>query len=52
MEIVIKTRVTGPYALEVTFSDGLKREVDLEAELTGEAFEPLRGTLVSLPGRR
>lgn len=42
MEIVTKVRVTGPYTLEVTFADGTCREVDVEAELWGEMFEPLR----------
>lgn len=30
------------YVLRVTFSDGLTREMDLEPELWGEMFEPLR----------
>lgn len=42
MEIVTSARVTGPYSLEVTFSDGLIRQIDLEPELFGEMFEPLR----------
>lgn len=30
------------YQLEVTFSDGAVKEVDLQNELYGEIFEPLR----------
>jgi hypothetical protein len=30
------------YVLRVRFSDGTEGEVDLERELTGEVFEPLR----------
>jgi hypothetical protein len=30
------------YVLEVTFNDGSVREVDLEGELYGPVFEPLR----------
>lgn len=30
------------YKLEVTFNDGAIKEVDLEDELHGEVFEPLR----------
>ena len=42
MERVIAVKLTGAYSLEVTFSDGACRELDLEAELWGEVFEPLR----------
>ena len=31
-----------PYTLQVGFSDGTLREVDLSAELFGAVFEPLR----------
>ena len=41
METVIEAKVTGKYSLEVTFSDGTTREVDLESELYGKVFEPL-----------
>ena len=42
MEEVVKVRVVRPYVLEVKFADGKVREVDLEAELRGEVFEPLK----------
>ena len=35
-------RVLKPYVIEVTFADGTVREVDLERELYGEVFEPLK----------
>jgi hypothetical protein len=31
-----------PYVIEVTFTDGSVREIDLEPELYGEVFEPLK----------
>ena len=31
-----------PYVLRVHFSDGKVREVDVEGELTGKVFEPLK----------
>lgn len=34
------------YKLEVDFNDGTKKTVDLEDELWGEIFEPLRDTEV------
>ena len=42
MEIVRSVTVIGPYSLEVTFTDGMRREINLEAELRGAVFEPLR----------
>ena len=42
METVTKVKVMGPYTLELTFSDDFRRKVDLESELYGEVFEPLR----------
>jgi hypothetical protein len=42
LEVVTAVKVVCPYVLEVTFSDGTVRTVDLEPELYGEAFEPLR----------
>ena len=42
MSTVTHASVTGGYALKLTFSDGVSREVDLESELYGEVFEPLR----------
>ncbi len=35
-------RVLRPYVLEVTFADGLVRQIDIEGEIYGEVFEPLR----------
>lgn len=34
-------RFLKPYVLRVTFSDGVTKDVDLEAELWGEVFETL-----------
>lgn len=42
MEEVIKVKVIRPYVLEIEFSDGKRREVDVEDELWGEVFEPLK----------
>ena len=42
METVIEVKVVGKYCLEVTFSEDTTREVDLEPELYGEVFEPLK----------
>jgi hypothetical protein len=39
---VIEARHVKNYILWLRFSDGLEGEVDLEAELEGEIFEPLR----------
>lgn len=39
---VIEANVVGPYSLELLFSDGLRKCVNLESELYGEVFEPLR----------
>ena len=42
MEEVTKVKVVRPYVLDIQFSDGKRRKVDLEHELTGEVFEPLK----------
>lgn len=42
MERVVSLALVGPYSLELTFDDGTRRRVDLEAELWGPVFEPLR----------
>jgi Protein of unknown function (DUF2442) len=34
--------VVRPYAIKVTFEDGTVRELDLEPQLYGEVFEPLK----------
>lgn len=39
---VTAVRCVGPTSLHVAFDDGSERRVDLEAELWGEVFEPLR----------
>ena len=38
----IDVKVIKPNVIEVTFDDGTRRRLDLEAELWGEVFEPLR----------
>ena len=42
MEEVIKVKALRPYVLEIHFADGERREVDLEQELNGDVFEPLK----------
>lgn len=42
IEVVTAVRVLKPYVLEVTFADGERRVVDVEPELFGPVFEPLR----------
>lgn len=39
---MISARLVEPYSIWVEFSDGLNGEVDLENELEGEIFGPLR----------
>jgi hypothetical protein len=39
---VIRVRHLQAYELEVEFSDGLVKKVDLSKELYGEVFEPLK----------
>jgi hypothetical protein len=39
---VIAVEVIKPYVIEVAFDDGVRRCLDLEPELWGEIFEPLR----------
>jgi hypothetical protein len=39
---VIKAKVTGPYTVELTFSDDTVKRVNLAQWLYGEMFEPLR----------
>ncbi len=46
MERVVEVRLIGPYAIEVTFDDGFRRQHDLEGELWGPVFEPLRDPAV------
>jgi hypothetical protein len=40
--VVTEVKVIPPYTLEVHFRDGFCRRVDLEGELWGEVFEPLK----------
>ncbi len=40
--IVAAARYTRGYRIWVRFADGLEGEIDLESELWGEVFEPLR----------
>lgn len=42
IETVVAVRVQRPYVVEVTFEDGVQREVDVEPLLWGEVFRPLR----------
>lgn len=39
---ITDVRVLGSYSLEITFSDGVKKVVDLERMLHGEMYGPLR----------
>jgi hypothetical protein len=41
-EPVVGVVVLRPYVVRVMFADGLVREIDLEPELRGEVFEPLK----------
>jgi hypothetical protein len=43
---VIAARVEGPFVLRLDFDDGLTKTIDLEAELWGPVFEPLRDPAV------
>ncbi len=42
METVVAVKVLRGYMIEVTFDDGFRRVVDMEPELSGTVFEPLR----------
>ena len=42
MKQAVSVIVLRPYLLEVTFDDGTSRQVDMEPELWGPMFEPLR----------
>jgi len=41
-EKAVSVKVLRPYVIEVTFADGLVRQIDLAPELYGEVFEPLK----------
>jgi Protein of unknown function (DUF2442) len=42
MERAVAVEVLRPYVIEVTFRDGTRRQVDLEPDLGGAVFAPLR----------
>ena len=42
MEEPVAVRVVRPYVIDVTFRDGTQRRHDLESDLWGPVFEPLR----------
>jgi hypothetical protein len=39
---ITEVKVIGPYSLELAFDDGVRKRVNLLAELYGPVFEPLR----------
>ena len=39
---VTKVEVVGPYSLDLTFDNGIRKRVNLLHELYGEVFQPLR----------
>jgi hypothetical protein len=39
---IVKAEVAGPYSLDLTFSDGTRKQVDLLPLLEGPVFRPLR----------
>jgi Protein of unknown function (DUF2442) len=41
-ERAVSVRVLRPYVIEVAFSDGVRRQVDVEPLMWGEVFAPLR----------
>ena len=42
MERAVAVEVLRPYVIEVTFDDSTRRQIDMEPELWGPVFEPLR----------
>ena len=44
MHIIKHAAYLGGYKLALTFEDGASKVADLEPQLTGEIFEPLRDT--------
>jgi hypothetical protein len=40
--VVTEVKVVRPFTIEVVFRDGKRRVIDLEKELWGEVFEPLK----------
>ena len=43
---LIKTEYRGDYLVWLQFADGVEGEVDLESELWGDVFEPLKDKLL------
>ena len=41
-EAAVAVRVIRPYVIEVTFDDGVQRQIDIEPFMWGEVFAPLR----------
>ena len=39
---IIEARVCGPHSLELVFSDGLRKRVNLAPLLTGPVFQPMK----------
>jgi hypothetical protein len=39
---IVSVELNGAYGLRLTFDDGTVREVDLDGQLDGPVFEPLR----------
>lgn len=39
---LVDVKATEPYKLEVTFANGCRSCIDIESELWGQMFEPLR----------
>ena len=39
---IVEVEVTGSHSMRVTFDDGAVRELNLEGQLDGPVFEPLR----------
>ena len=39
---VTRVEVVGPYSLDLTFDNGIRKRVNLRQELYGEIFNPLR----------
>lgn len=40
---MVSAQVSGRFVLDVAFDDGMRRKVDIETELLGPVFLPLRG---------
>lgn len=42
---ITNVKVVGPHSLELTFDNGVQKQVNLRSELYGPIFEPLREPL-------